>query len=65
MLSFLKELENISEINLLPYHKAGEGKYSRFKKEYKLPGIATPGNGYVEKVAHQFKTLSHKIKIGG
>jgi pyruvate formate lyase activating enzyme len=64
-INFLTKLENISEINLLPYHKAGDGKYSRFHKENKLPQIKTPENGYMEKVADQFKTLQHKIKIGG
>lgn len=64
-INFLMKLGNISEINLLPYHKAGEGKYSRFNKENKLSKLATPENGYMEKVAGQFKTLSHKIKIGG
>ena len=63
--NFLMKLENIFEINLLPYHRAGEGKYSRFKKEKKLPQITTPGNGYMEKVVNQFKKLPHKIKIGG
>ena len=32
-INILLKLKNISEINLLPYHRAGEGKYSRFKKE--------------------------------
>lgn len=64
-INFLMKLENISEINLLPYHKTGEGKYSRFNKENKLSQITTPENCYMEKVAGQFKTLSHKIKIGG
>jgi pyruvate formate lyase activating enzyme len=65
IINFLLKLENISEVNLLPYHKAGEGKYSRFKKENKLPMIKTPENGYMEKVVEQFKKLPNKIKIGG
>jgi pyruvate formate lyase activating enzyme len=64
-INFLLKLENISEINLLPYHKAGEGKYSRFKKENKLHSIKNSENGYMEKIVEQFKILSHKIKIGG
>lgn len=64
-INFILKLENISEINLLPYHKAGEGKYSRFKKENKLTRVKTPENGYMEQVVDQFKILPHKIKIGG
>lgn len=64
-ISFLINLENILEINLLPYHRAGEGKYPRFKKENNLSHIPTPENGYMKKVVDQFKTLPHKIKIGG
>jgi pyruvate formate lyase activating enzyme len=65
LISFLVKLENISEINLLPYHRAGEGKYSRFKKENRLPEINTPENSYIKNIFDQFKTLPHKIKIGG
>lgn len=64
-INFLSTLQNISEINLLPYHKAGEGKYSRFKKENKLPVMKSPENNYIEKVMNQFKILPQKIKIGG
>ena len=64
-IKFISTLKNISEINLLPYHKAGEGKYSRFNKENKLPLIKTPENRYMEKVVEQFKKLPNKIKIGG
>ncbi|NNG27266.1 MAG: glycyl-radical enzyme activating protein [Ignavibacteriaceae bacterium] len=64
-INFLTKLDNISEISLLPYHRAGEGKYSRFKKENKFAQITTPENGYMQKVVDQFKILPHKIKIGG
>ena len=64
-INILSELKNISEINLLPYHRAGEGKYSRFKKENKLNCTKTPENGYMEKIVDQFKKLPNKIKIGG
>ena len=64
-INFLVKLDNISELNLLPYHRAGEGKYSKFKKESKLPQLSTPENGYMKKVVEQFKILEHKIKIGG
>lgn len=64
-INFISTLENISEINLLPYHKAGEGKYLRFNKKNKLPGINSPENNYMEKVLDQFNILPHKIKIGG
>ncbi len=64
-INFLIKLENISEINLLPYHRAGEGKYLRFKKERKLSHITPPENGYMKKIFDEFKTLPQKIKIGG
>ena len=36
---FISTLNNISEIDLLPYHRAGEGKYKKFSKENKLDQV--------------------------
>jgi pyruvate formate lyase activating enzyme len=61
----ISTLSNVLEIDLLPYHRAGEGKYKKFSKENKLDSIVIPQNGYMEKIKKIFSELNCKVKIGG
>jgi pyruvate formate lyase activating enzyme len=62
---FIATLSNVLEIDLLPYHRAGEGKYKKFNKENKLYNIVIPENGYMEEIKKNFSKLNCKVKIGG
>ena len=62
---FISTLNNVLEIDLLPYHRAGEGKYKKFNKESKLDSIVIPENGYMEEIKKIFSELNCKVKIGG
>ncbi len=64
-IQFISKHENIIETNLLPYHRAGESKYNKFKKDKKLTNLKLPENGYMEKLLMKFNSLQHKVKIGG
>ncbi len=61
----ISTLNNVLEIDLLPYHRAGEGKYKKFTKENKLTNILIPENGYMERIKKYFIELNCKVKIGG
>jgi len=61
----ISTLNNVLEIALLPYHRAGEGKYKKFTKENKLTNILIPENGYMERIKKYFIELNCKVKIGG
>ena len=62
---FISTLNNVLEIDLLPYHRAGEGKYNKINKENKLDKIMTPENSYIEEIKKIFNELNCKVKIGG
>ncbi|MBT8387920.1 MAG: glycyl-radical enzyme activating protein [Ignavibacteria bacterium] len=62
---FISTLNNISEIDILPYHRTGEGKYNKFSKENKLDKVKIPKNGYLEEIKKIFNELNCKVKIGG
>lgn len=62
---FISHLDNIIEINLLPYHRAGEGKYSRYGKESKMSETNSPASSSMENIKQFFSVLNCKVKIGG
>jgi pyruvate formate lyase activating enzyme len=65
MIKFISSLKNIREINLLPYHKSAGTKYSKMKKENKLPDLEPPTSGEMEKIKLSFSITGHSVKIGG
>ena len=62
---FLSDLNNVNEVNLLPYHKAGEGKYKKFSKENKMGDTLSPEQKHLENIKQFFNELKCKVKIGG
>ena len=62
---FISSLKNISEINLLPYHRAGEGKYLKYGKENKLNINESAAVPKIENIKLFFNVLKCKVKIGG
>jgi pyruvate formate lyase activating enzyme len=55
--TFVSSLKNISEIDLLPYHRIAEGKYQRLKKEnmMKTMKVIPPGDERMEEIKQLFK----------
>jgi pyruvate formate lyase activating enzyme len=69
MATFVSSLKNISEIDLLPYHRIAEGKYHHLKKENKMKEMAVmpPTDEHMDKIQRLFEkyTAPHiEIKIG-
>ncbi len=48
--NFAETLNNVSKIEVLPYHKLGIEKYKKLGFDYKLDGILEPDKDLVEKV---------------
>lgn len=63
-IKFISKL-NISQVNLLPYHKMGMDKYKRLKMEYKLSGMEKPSDEKMEEIKEKFKKNGIKVEIGG
>ncbi len=47
---FVKSLETVKEIHLLPYHRLGQDKYTWLKREYKMEGILPPNKEKMQKL---------------
>jgi pyruvate formate lyase activating enzyme len=62
---FISDLTNVEEVNLLPYHKAGEGKYRKYGKENKMVDTDSPENKNLENIKMFFSELDCRVKIGG
>jgi pyruvate formate lyase activating enzyme len=64
-IDFISSLQNVSGINLLPYHKAGDGKYKMYNRDNKLPVTESPRNNYMLELKQNFEQLPVTVKIGG
>jgi pyruvate formate lyase activating enzyme len=62
---FVSYLKNVIEVDLLPYHRAGEGKYIKYGKENKMKETKSPDVQHLENIKQIFSELNCKIKIGG
>ncbi len=55
----------LKQIHLLPYHRAGTGKYERLQREYKLKDMLPPSDDKIESVAGLLRRIGLEVKIGG
>ena len=62
---FVSYLSNLTGIDLLPYHRGGEGKYEKYGKENKMGGVESPESQGLEDIKRFFSELNCKVKIGG
>jgi len=62
---FISYLNNLIEVNLLPYHRAGEGKYIKYSIENKMADKESPDIKNLENIRQFFSELKCKVKIGG
>jgi pyruvate formate lyase activating enzyme len=62
---FISHLNNVIEVNLLPYHRAGEGKYEKYGKENKMNNTKSPELVNLENIKQFFSELKCNVKIGG
>ena len=62
---FIKGLETITELHILPYHKLGIYKYGLLAESYALGDLDKPGDDEVEKITVLFERHGLNVKIGG
>lgn len=46
---FIRQLNNVEKVEVLPYHSLGEYKWEKLEKEYKLKEVKPPSEQQVEK----------------
>ena len=62
---FVSYLNNLIEVNILPYHRAGEGKYEKYGAENKMNNTESPDAKSLEDIKKFFSELKCRVKIGG
>jgi len=62
---FFSTLKNITWVELLPYHRLGESKYSRLGEEYKLEGLQTPSKEHLNEIAEWIRSYGLEVHVGG
>ncbi len=63
--AFLKDLESIRKISLLPYNKLGEDKRERYHISGRLPHFETQNKSDLEEKSGYFRALGYDVQIGG
>ena len=63
--SFITSLENINQIDLLPYHNIQNGKYERFKKVNKMEDTKPLSENNMKQLKSEFESIGFKVGIGG
>jgi pyruvate formate lyase activating enzyme len=53
-----------AQLEILPYHRLGEGKYARLDREYTLSGIKTPNNQQLKDVANVLSEFDLDLMVG-
>lgn len=64
ILNFIKGMSNITEINLLPFHRGGEGKLKSLNKKVN-ESLKTPKDERINKILNIFIDNHFIAKIGG
>ncbi len=58
---FIKEMDNIEKIELLPYHKLGAHKWETLGFEYELKDVAPPSKETLNKLKAIFESYGHQV----
>jgi pyruvate formate lyase activating enzyme len=62
---FLNELDVSPEVDLLPYHRLGVGKYDRIGREYRLSDVAPPPDHVVSSAVRILRDGGLKVTVRG
>ncbi len=65
VISFLKKNTGYRDIHILPFHKAGEGKYAALNMQNHMKDIKPPSPERSAKVKEQFESCGFNVTIGG
>lgn len=63
--NLLSKMRFNNRIDILPYNKMGEAKYTRLEKPYKLINIVSPSEERMNEIKYNLEQFGLKVKIGG
>jgi pyruvate formate lyase activating enzyme len=61
----LLDRSRLHSVHLLPYHRAGTGKYARLQMPYLLGDVQPPSTESMQTIAKQFEQSGFSVSIGG
>jgi len=61
--SFVSSLENVREVNLMPFHQLGKDKYARLCREYSLKDLE--GVDKIRAIRNTLESYGLSVSIGG
>jgi pyruvate formate lyase activating enzyme len=64
-MDIVKELDSVRQIDLLPYHRYGVGKYERLGLDYPLQGVDEHTDADVERMRRLLETYGIPVTVGG
>lgn len=62
---FVRSLQVVEQIDILPYHKLGMAKYERLGKSYLHRDLISPEKSYLEDLGGQIQDQGFQVTIGG
>lgn len=62
---FVSDLQNVTLVNLLPFHRSGLHKYERLGWTHALDGVEAPSPEVMEQAAALFREAGLPTKVGG
>ena len=65
ILDYLNSKNGISEINILPFHKIANHKYTRFQIENKMNKTKEPSKEEITGIKKRFESTGFKVSVGG
>ncbi len=65
MLEFLNHLQKKHPVQILPYHKIGKHKYSRFGIDYKMEGVEESSQKHIDSIKKYFEDAGFAVTVGG
>lgn len=64
-IDFVRSLKVVDQIDLLPYHRLGVGKYSRLGKSYLHQGLQSPEELHMGSISNRIREQGFQVTIGG
>jgi len=60
---FIKELEGVKDVHLLPYHRLGVSKYEKLGKKYQLPKLTPPTKERRQKLVKLLRLRGFQVYV--
>lgn len=64
-LSFISQLDSVKQIDILPYHKFGVGKYRMLGRKFPLKDFKPPDRKTIERLKSEIESLGFRTSVGG